>query len=432
MAYTENELQDLGIPQEYWDYLMGAGQGGGEPNYTAWLPTNPGAYGAGNAGPSSYSWGQSPWVPNVDNMPMEGGNYGYMAPMARRVAGPSSLMDMVGGYLNNTGQPGGPAMMNQELIDYQGPGMLQAQNAASQMYSGYTNPWQTDAVTKYNQAFGTANAMKSGWNPLSGSAAERANQAQQLATIGAGTTQRDVTDRVNQAQQFAARRARPQDIWNDPALQAEQAAFKQTTMPMLQDQFSLMGLGRSGGAGQAVANAWTQAASPHLQAATQRETDRINRMTQTGLSGAEILGQTGYQMQGLGANTALEAANLYSGLANQRTNQQLGSMGIMSQLGGQIADVGNQFDARKLQANQQLMQANQAWGDRAQQGYQREYDLMDRMMNYGNQFRGISQQANDAQYEDYLRRQGLSEQMLMAPMGMLQAGIGQSTSGGGK
>lgn len=379
-------------PEQWEDYMEWLRSQGNdptnEPAYTAWLPTNQGAYGAGNAGPSDYGWGNSPWTPDVSNMPHEGGNYGYMAPMARRVAGPSSLMDMVGGYMSNAGQPGGPALMSQELIDYQGPGMLQAQNAASQMYSGYTNPWQSDAVTKYNQAFGTANAMKSGWNPVAGGAA-------QAGILG---------------QQNAARRARPQDIMNDPALQAEKEAFQQTTQPMIQDQFSLMGLGRSGGAGQSVANAWTQAASPHIQSATQREVDRINRMTQSNFQNADLL----------------------ANLAQQRTNQQLGAMGTMSQLGGQIADVGNQFDQRKLAANQQLMQANQAWGDRAQQGYQREYDLMDRAMNYGNQFRGISQQANDAQYEDLLRRQGLSEQMLMAPMGMLQAGIGTSTSGGGK
>lgn len=413
--------------QAYLDWLNSS-QGSQEPNYTAWLPTNPGVYGAGNAGPSSYSWGESPWIPNVDNMPMEGGNFGYMAPLARRVAGASSLQDRVGGYLNNVGQPGGPQMMDPDVQRYGGPAILRAdqdadwmanrsqglinqmglmQNKADQMYSGYTNPWQTDAVSKYNMGYGTANSMQSGWNPVSAGAAA-------AGALG---------------QQNAAKRARPQDIMNDPGLMAEKEAFAQTTQPMMQNQFSLMGLGRSGGAGQAVANAWTQAAAPHVQAATQREVDRINRMTQSNFQNADLL----------------------ANLANQRTQQQLGALQVGSQLAGQINEVGNTFDQRKFQAMnaanqayqtqlagfqpyQAAMQgnlaANEAWQNRGQQNFQREYDLMDRMMNYGNQFRGISQQANDAQYEDLLRRQGLSEQMLMAPMGMLQAGIGSQTSGG--
>ena len=343
------------IPQYEGDPSIN--QGG---TYNAWLPTNPMQQQAGTAGGSSFSWGNSPWVPNVSNVPMDGGEFGFGAPNVRRVAGPSYLEDMVGARFASYGQPGGPGIM---VGDWENaaPGMQHAMQGSMNMFNQGPNAYQRDAGRKYAASYGRAQGALD--------AAQRIASGPQA--VGA-------------------------NISTDPALQAAQAAWAQTSKPMIQDQFSMMGLGRSGGAGQALANSWTQNATPFIQDSLAREQQNIDRRIQTQLAAAQ-----GFQNQ--------------QGLA------------------GGAQSIGDQWDARKAQALQNEMAANEQLMGRGDRVADREMQLMDAAMRYGGQFRGIADQANQAQYDDYLRRQGLAEQLLMGPMGMLQSSIGTSTNtSGGK
>jgi hypothetical protein len=330
----------------------------GGSNYNGWLPTNPTPAQAGTSGDPIASWGNSPWVPNVSNNPMDGGEMGFGSPNARRIAGPSSIMDMVGSYFSSIGAGGTPIMEGD--WENAGQGLGHATRAAMQQYNNNVNPYQRDAGQKYAQAYGGAQG------------AIRAGQTAARAT--------------NQGAY----------IQNDPALQAAQNAWAQTSKPMIQDQFSMMGLGRSGGAGQALANSWTQNSTPFIQDAIAREGADIDR---------RMAGQ-------------FQAANAFQNQAG---------------LVGGTQSIGDNLDMRKNMGIQNEIAANEALMGRGDRINQKRMDLMDRGMSYGQQFRDIAQQANDAQYDDYLRRQGLAEQLLMGPMGMLQSSVGTSTStSGGK
>lgn len=62
---------------------------------------------------------------------------------------------------------------------------------------------------------------------------------------------------------------------------------------------------------------------------------------------------------------------------------------------------------------------------------QREFGAADRGFGYGSTFRGIADDANRAIYEDFLRRQGLAENLLLAPLGGTPSTIGERRQQGG-
>jgi hypothetical protein len=238
--------------------------------------------------------------------------------------------------------------------------------------------------------FGTTQGMRSGYNPLAANAANYGRDA-----IGA-------------AQQRAGENL---NLSADPGVQASMDAFNVQMRPQIENAMAGAGLARSGAAGRAVADAMVGAMQPAMESALQREQQSIGNEIAANQGQAGLLGQ----------------------LAAQRTQQQLGALGIESQAAGQLAGIGNQFDARKQWAQQALMQAGQNQMALGGQIDTRNMNMMNQMMGIGGQFRDIAQQANQAQYQDFLRRQGLAEQSLLAPMGILQGSLGSTTStGGGK
>jgi hypothetical protein len=61
----------------------------------------------------------------------------------------------------------------------------------------------------------------------------------------------------------------------------------------------------------------------------------------------------------------------------------------------------------------------------------RRFGAADRGFGYGTGFRGIAEEGNRAIYEDFLRRQGLAENLLWGPFGQANVGVGSETQMGG-
>lgn len=61
----------------------------------------------------------------------------------------------------------------------------------------------------------------------------------------------------------------------------------------------------------------------------------------------------------------------------------------------------------------------------------REFGATDRGFGFGTGFRGIAEEGNRAIFEDFLRRQGISERLLFAPFGQAGATIGSTSETGG-
>lgn len=103
------------------------------------------------------------------------------------------------------------------------------------------------------------------------------------------------------------------------------------------------------------------------------------------------------------------------GITNQAT---------LSGLGRSTANT-NALAAAEAQTALPLLQGEQ----------QRRDQMISGGLQAGDIERGVTQEANNARYADFLRRQGLAEQGLFGPMGQLPSTFGQSstskTKGGG-
>lgn len=181
------------------------------------------------------------------------------------------------------------------------------------------------------------------------------------------------------------------NVADDPAIAQAMEVYKDQIMPEMQNQYSMMGLGRSGALGTGVAKGGAQMMLPLIQDSLAREERGIDRELGTAGNAAG-----GYMNLG-----GAEAGRGF-GLFDRATGRGLNLAGSYAGLGG--ASSANQNAA------------------------------LDRAMGYGAVGRGVEDDTNYAAYEDFLRRQGLAENALWVPFGQSQNQIGQSTtaSGGGK
>lgn len=364
-------------------------QGGGSsytpPEYTPWIPgsnSHPGsAFDPRMSG--NYHTG------NINTGIMDGGAFGFAGPNPKRVQGMTPLQIMAMDFLGGTGQFQGQGMpVYNEEMQAGGLATYNGLQTANDLATGYLNPFSQDAAQKYAQAYGSASGLASGWNPLRGNSA---------GMIGQG---------VNTAgQQVSA---------NTDGVQADLAAAKQQFMasgaPMIQDQFSLMGLGRSGGAGQSMSDAWAKIAADQFNQSMGREENRLNRLT-------------GAQMQG---------ADLWRGLSQDQVQQQLQGTGLMDQIAGGTQSIGSDWDQRRIAGVGLQYQGGNQFANLGQMKQDSYNNILDKMMGYGEQARQIAQEEHDAQYNDYLRRQGLAENAIYAPFSGVQNTVGTitETSGG--
>ena len=155
-----------------------------------------------------------------------------------------------------------------------------------------------------------------------------------------------------------------------PMTTAAVNAFQQQSLPVIQQQFELMGMGRSPAMGQAVGSSLTQALVPFIQG------DLNNRMQAL---------QLGLGQQQVGQGAARTAADI----ANQSQQTQLQGLGLAGNLGLGMGQLYGQAGNAELERQKLALQAYGSAGQ-AQQG--------------------VTQSALDAQQQDFLRRQALAEQ----------------------
>jgi hypothetical protein len=157
----------------------------------------------------------------------------------------------------------------------------------------------------------------------------------------------------------------------DPAVRAQLEAFRLGVQPGMQNEYGLMGLGRSTALPAQMALAQSQMLTPLLQDALGREERGIERSygaTESELSRRE-------RSSTRRADATAQQIQMLMGLGGAQTGRLQGAVGTGLQAGG-------------VQ-------------------------------------RGVAQQGYDARYEDFLRRQGLSEQALYSPFGQTgSSGIG--------
>lgn len=198
-------------------------------------------------------------------------------------------------------------------------------------------------------------------------------------------------------QRFASMRVSGQDIQGDPAVSAALSNFSNQIQPGIQNAATRMGLGRSTAALNSITNAQGAMLSPLYESAMGRENERIGRMTQQG--------------------------NFEAGLSNQRLDRM--GTAAENELGRGERSAQRVADANQNQANLLMNYAQMMYGRGQQTGQN--------LMGAGGQFRDISQQANSAEQQDFLRRQALGESAVLTPFGGLaQGGLGSTTTSSGK
>jgi len=190
------------------------------------------------------------------------------------------------------------------------------------------------------------------------------------------------------------------DLGASPLTQAAIAAFKQNALPVIQNQFTLQGLGHSPALGVAVGDALASAMPAFIQA------DLSNR-----LAASQALQQQGLSQQqmAMAASQALQQ----QGLSQQQTAGQF--LGQGEQLGQSasklIADIGNQEALRQLQAAQVAGQLLLGYGVPAAQLEQKQLEsALAGFSGAGQLERGVVSEQMENEYMDFLRRQGLAEQ----------------------
>ncbi len=178
---------------------------------------------------------------------------------------------------------------------------------------------------------------------------------------------------------IASQREDGSNIQNDPAISAALADFNNRVAPGIQNQSNLSGLGRSTANLNALTQAQASMLTPMYQDAFARDAARTNRM---GTAAENELGRD-------------ERSSARVADANQSMAQMLASL---SQ---------NRFGNQQT-TGQNLMQA-------------------------GGQLRDVEQQGNQAEMQDYLRRQALGENAVGMPFGGLASGgLGSITNTTGK
>lgn len=179
--------------------------------------------------------------------------------------------------------------------------------------------------------------------------------------------------------QIASQRISGEQVRNDPAISAALQDFYGRVAPQIQNRATMSGLGRSTAALNSLSQAQASMLAPMYESAFGREADRLNRL---GVASENELGRR--------ERSAARVAD-----ANQNMVQQL--MGLSNTM------------------------------------YGRQQGTAQNLMAAGGQLRDIEQAGNQAELNDFLRRQALGEQAVYAPFGGLaQAGLGSTTSQTGK
>lgn len=232
---------------------------------------------------------------------------------------------------------------------------------------------------------GGTGGTASNQNPLSisGGPGRSPDGGSSAINVAQQTAQQNVTGAMpfNQTpgMQIASQRISGDQVANDPAISAALADFKSRIAPQIQNRATLSGLGRSTAALNSLTQAQGQMLAPMYESAFAREGDRLNRL---GAASENELGRR--------ERSAARVAD-----ANQNMIQNL--MGLSNTM------------------------------------YGRQQGTAQNLMGAGGQLRDIGQQANQAEMNDFLRRQALGEQAVYAPFGGLaQAGMGSSTTQTGK
>lgn len=169
-------------------------------------------------------------------------------------------------------------------------------------------------------------------------------------------------------------------VGQSPVLQQAVDQFKALTMPVIQNQFALQGLGNSPALGQAIGVSMGNALVPLISEDMKNRLSAIN-LAQQRVGGA---GQLQLGQQELDQMAALRGAQV----ADASAGRQLQSLGLAGQFG---AASGNQMSDLSNQLRQRQELSLSAYG------------------SAGEAQRNVRQQAYDSAYQDYLRRQALSE-----------------------
>lgn len=218
------------------------------------------------------------------------------------------------------------------------------------------------------------------------------------------------------------------------AMEAMEKQYETRSLPSLQNQLAIAGLGRSGALSQGIADLRGQMAEATVPL-LQQEID-------TRLKGASAMSELGR------IQTAREEAPL------TRELQYLTSMTpIMERMGEFRSELGQKPAERKLQLyegvlpqlaglhqgeqqqdRQRIQQVLEAATGTAAAGTQQNQALLETMKTLaqaGSLPREVLQSGLQAMYEGGLRQQALSEQYLFSPLGILPSTIGSKASGGG-
>lgn len=196
----------------------------------------------------------------------------------------------------------------------------------------------------------------------------------------------------NPGQQFAGMGVTGQSISGSPLVSAALENFNQNVLPGINNQFNNMGLGRSSAAGNAIAQAQAGMLLPIYSQLAGLENERINRMFSAGESQAN--------------RSQTELDRLYGGTESELARRER-SANAQTQ--------GQQQLFENMMAMQQMQNAQTAAG-------------AEQLFGMGGQARDYAQQGNQAEYQDFLRRMGLSEEALN-PFGGYQGLLGTVTRG---
>jgi hypothetical protein len=193
-------------------------------------------------------------------------------------------------------------------------------------------------------------------------------------------------------QTFAGQRVTGESISGNPLITAAMNDYQQNVMPGIQDQFNLMGLGRSTASGNAQARAQAGMLLPLYQQMAGLENEGINRETMAG----ENTANRGQQ----------EIDRMYGGTEAELARHERSS---------NAQTEGQQWLAQFMASQDQQSNAQRMGG-------------AEQLFGMGGQARDYAQQANQSQYQDFLRNMGLSEEALN-PFGGFQNLLGTVTTG---
>ena len=190
-----------------------------------------------------------------------------------------------------------------------------------------------------------------------------------------------------------------------PIFQQQVENFKNLTQPVIQNQFALQGLGGSPALGQAMGVSLGNALVPLMQQDAQNRLAAIN-LAQQRAGGA---GELGLRTEELAQAGPLRAAQAFA------TGAQPGLQALdLAQQGplraAQAYTTGAQPGLQSLGLAGQFGQvAGSQMSDLANQLRQRQELSLSGFGSAGEAQRNVQQQAYDSAYQDYLRRQSLSE-----------------------